>query len=491
MHPIFVFVRFLLLVFALAACGDNAVSPSAPLAPTGLTVTPGEGKVILQWQDKSDDETGFSIYRQEASATAIWELGIQQTEDFEQIGRVGANVEQFEDTEVTPGTLYRYGVTADGEKGSSARVTTEKDTPVQVENRAPRASAPTVETDEDTPVAVTLVGADPEGDTLTYTVTTQPIHGVLSGDVPDLTYTPNKNYNGTDSFTYTVSDGDLTSAETTVVITVASVNDASIANDREVSTEEDLPVTITLSGNDTEDDALTFAVAQGPSHGKLGDIDQTTGKVVYTPNENYNGADSFTFTVSDGDAVSAAATVTLDIGVVNDAPVANAQIGAQAVTTQEDIGGSITLNASDVDGDALTYEVVADPEHGTLSGDAPNLTYTPDENYNGADSFTFKANDGLDDSNEATVEVVVNPVNDAPSFTVAPPETATTYLGDTFAGTVSVADVDSDTFTLTASVVDTSVIDPTSLQASCTGGDCSYSLNAQSEGTTDVDAHRF
>jgi len=87
---------------------------------------------------------------------------------------------------------------------------------------------------------------------------------------------------------------------------------------------------------------------------------------------------------------------------------------AQSVTTAEDTARAITLTGSDVDGDVLTYAVVAGPAHGALSGSAPNLTYTPATNYNGPDSFTFKANDGKVDSAAATVSITITPVNDAP-----------------------------------------------------------------------------
>src|SRR6185295_14851470 len=105
------------------------------------------------------------------------------------------------------------------------------------------------------------------------------------------------------------------------------------------------------------------------------------------------------------------ATVTITVTAVDDAPVA----ADQAVTTDEDTAKAITLTATDVDtATALTFTVVANPTHGTLSGTAPNLTYTPAANYDGVDHFTFKANDGTLDSNVATVTITVTAVNDAP-----------------------------------------------------------------------------
>ena len=101
----------------------------------------------------------------------------------------------------------------------------------------------------------------------------------------------------------------------------------------------------------------------------------------------------------------------MTLGVVADTPpTAN----AQSVTTAEDTAKTLTLAASDPDAGPLTYALVSSPAHGTLSGHAPNLTYTPAPDYSGADSFTFKANDGTADSNVATVSIAVSAVDDAP-----------------------------------------------------------------------------
>ncbi|MHC4682660.1 MAG: cadherin-like domain-containing protein, partial [Planctomycetota bacterium] len=88
---------------------------------------------------------------------------------------------------------------------------------------------------------------------------------------------------------------------------------------------------------------------------------------------------------------------------------------ANAVTTKEDTPVEIILAGSGREGDPLTYSVVSDPSHGRLSGTAPNLIYSPGENFNGSDSLTFKVNDGKADSAEATVSIAVTPVNDLPS----------------------------------------------------------------------------
>src|SRR4029077_11274271 len=125
--------------------------------------------------------------------------------------------------------------------------------------------------------------------------------------------------------------------------------------------------------------------------------------LTYTPASLYSGSDSFTFKVNDSIVDSNVATVSITVTHVNHAPVAT----AQSVTTLEDTAKAITLSATDLDNDPLTYSVVVAPAHGTLSGTAPNLTYTPAALYSGSDSFTFKANDGIVDSNIATVSITV------------------------------------------------------------------------------------
>jgi len=128
------------------------------------------------------------------------------------------------------------------------------------------------------------------------------------------------------------------------------------------------------------------------------------------PSVNWNGSETITFTATDDDAtspLSASNAATFTVTPVNDAPVAK----NKSVTTKEDTAVAITLMASDVDGDALSYSVVSWPTNGTLSGAAPNLSYQPDVSYSGPDSFTFRANDGQVDSNIATVSIKVTPLD--------------------------------------------------------------------------------
>ena len=309
-------------------------------------------------------------------------------------------------------------------------------------NTAPVANAQSVSTNEDTAKAITLSGSDADGDPLTYRVTGSPSHGALSGTAPALTYTPAVNYNGSDSFTFVVNDGKVDSTAATVSITVSAVNDAPTASPQSITTSEDTAKAITLSGSDVDGNPLTYSVTSGPSHGALSG---TPPALTYTPAADYFGADSFTFVVNDGSVNSAAATVSITVSSVNDAPSAT----AQSVSTNEDTPKEITLAGSDPEGSALTYRVTVSPAHGTLSGSAPALTYTPAANYNGSDAFTFVVNDGSVDSAPAVVSISVVAINDAP---VAVAQSIATDMDVPVAITLGGSDPEGDALTYQVTV---------------------------------------
>lgn len=279
---------------------------------------------------------------------------------------------------------------------------------IQCLNDAPLASSATHATTEATLVATPLVATDVDGDSLTYVVVSNPSNGVLSGVAPNLSYTPNALFCASDSFTFKANDGTVDSNTATITINVGCGNHAPTANAQSVSTNEDTGVAITLTGSDVDGDTLTFAVVTQPSNGIL---TGTGASRNYLPNLDFCASDSFTFKVNDGMVDSAPATVSITVQCVNDAPVAF----ASSPTVLEDTPANLPLLASDVDGDVLTYAIVADPTNGGLSGTGASRTYTPNANFCGSDSFTFKANDGTVDSNTATVSITVTCANDAPT----------------------------------------------------------------------------
>ena len=291
---------------------------------------------------------------------------------------------------------------------------------VSVVNDPPVAEQGSAMTQEDKPVPITLMGNDPDGKKLTYNVVTGPSHGSLSGTAPDMTYTPASNYNGPDSFTFSLNDGKANSNQAMISVTVLAVNDAPIANPQSQTTKENKSVSATLTGSDVDGDPLIFIICKEPENGRL-TFDSnfnTNGRLIYTPEPHFTGQDIFAFKLNDGEVDSATATVSINVAP-NLLPVAE----PHSVTTTEDTPVEISLIGSDSDSDPLAYSIVTVPSHGSLSGTAPNLTYTPNTNFNGSDSFTFKVNDGAADSAPAAVSITVSPVNDPP---VANDDTATT-----------------------------------------------------------------
>ena len=340
---------------------------------------------------------------------------------------------------------FTYTV-ADGVGGTAEASVIITITPV---NDLPVAADDAATTDEETAVTVEVLAndTDADGDPLTVQSMTNPSHGTLThnGD-GTITYTPHTDFNGVDTFTYTVADGAGGTATASVILTVTPVNDAPVAADDAATTKEETAVTVEVLANDTDADGdpLTVDDVTSPSHGTV--IVNADGTITYTPHTDFNGADTFTYTVADGQAGTDEATVTITVSPVNDLPVA----ADDAATTDEETAVTVEVlaNDTDVDGDALTVDDVTSPSHGTVIVNADGtITYTPPTDFNGVDRFTYTVADGAGGTAEASVTVTVSPVNDLP---VAADDAATT--DEETAVTVHVlandTDVDGDALTV-------------------------------------------
>lgn len=306
-------------------------------------------------------------------------------------------------------------------------------------NRPPVAQSAALDIDEDTPTTLTLAAIDPDGDPLSYDIVGDPQHGTLTGDAASLTYAPAADYTGPDLLHFVARDTQFVSNEATVEITVRPVNDAPVAQHQSVTALETTPVAIALRASDVESDPLSYAVVSAPAHGVLRG---TAPDLIYDPTPGYVGADAFTFQASDGAASSNVATVSIGVLASNHAPVT--QDGS--ATTAEDTAVDVALLASDVDLDALVYAIVTPPVHGTLSGTAPDLVYTPAPDEHGPDTFVFQVSDGELVSNPATVTIEVQPTNDPP---VAADQSLEVIQGVPAPATLTATDVDGDTLTYT------------------------------------------
>ncbi|MCB5197440.1 tandem-95 repeat protein, partial [Deefgea salmonis] len=274
---------------------------------------------------------------------------------------------------------------------------------------------------------------DLDGDTLSLVSVQNANHGVVNIVNGQVIFTPDADFNGTASFSYTISDGHGGTSTATVTINVMPVNDAPTpkddnstgAADDVLTTLEDQPLTINpalLLANDTDPDGdtLTIISVQNAEHGTVAIVD---GKIVFTPAADYHGPASFTYTVSDGFGGTATATVNIGVTPVNDTPTPkddnSSGAADDALTTPEDLPLTINpalllANDTDPDGDMLTIISVQNASNGSVALLNGNVVFTPDPNYNGPASFTYTVSDGHGGIATATVNIGVTPVNDAP-----------------------------------------------------------------------------
>ena len=278
--------------------------------------------------------------------------------------------------------------------------------------------------------------ADENGQRLTFEATSD-TNLFTAGGQPEidasgkLTYEAAPNANGSATVTVklrddggTLNGGANTSAEQRFAINITAVNDTPIARADTLATVEDRKQVFPSSdlvGNDDEgadnesSQTLTVTEVYDGTAGTV--ILGSDGNITFAPEGDFSGDAAFRYLVCDDgsprECSVQTATVNVPVSPVNDAPVA----GDQSVTTDEDTVMEVTLKASDVEGDALGYTIVSAPRHGTLSGTGANLIYTPEADYRGPDSFTFRASEGIADSDPATVSIMVGTVNDAPVAT--------------------------------------------------------------------------
>jgi VCBS repeat-containing protein len=276
-------------------------------------------------------------------------------------------------------------------------------------NDAPVATDETYSVNEDTPLTVAAPGVlandtDVDNEPLTALRVSGPTHGTLTFNANgSFVYTPFANFSGPDTFSYRARDAAGTTSLGSVGLVVNAVPDAPVANNQVTSVSEDSRKTVALTGGDADGDALTFTIVTLPAHGTLAG---TLPFLTYEPFPNYVGPDSFTFRVSDGGLSSNVATVSITVTQVNDAPVAQAAAYTTPVNTA--LNGQVL--ATDIDGDALTYAITTQPTKGTITSLNPStgaFTYVPTAGATGADSFRFRANDGVTSSAIVRVDIQI------------------------------------------------------------------------------------
>ncbi|HIF9503412.1 TPA: tandem-95 repeat protein, partial [Photobacterium damselae] len=328
-------------------------------------------------------------------------------------------------------------VVDDGNGGSDTITVTVNVTPV---NDAPVGENVTTETQEDTAVTGQLTATDVDGDNLTFKPGSDPSNGSITVN-PDGSweYVPNTDFNGEDSFTVVVDDGNGGTDTIMVTVNVTPVNDAPVGENVTTETQEDTAVTGQLTATDVDGDNLTFKPGSDPSNGSV--TVNPDGSWEYVPNPNFNGEDSFTVVVDDGNGGTDTITVTVNVTPVNDAPVGE-NVSAE---TQEETAVTGQLTATDVDGDSLTFKPGSNPENGQVTVNADgSWEYVPNTDFNGEDSFTVVVDDGNGGTDTITVTVNVTPVNDAP---VGEDVSAETQEETAVTGQLTATDVDGDNIT--------------------------------------------
>lgn len=294
-------------------------------------------------------------------------------------------------------------------------------------NDAPVATADAYATDEDTPLVVSAPGvlandADDDDDALTAVLVSGPTNGILSLNTDgSFTYTPAVNFNGADSFTYLANDGTADGNTVAVTLTVTAVNDAPVATANVYATTESTPLTVAapgVLGNDTDADGdpLTALLVFPPAIGSV--TLNLDGSFTYVPPTGFSGQDSFTYRADDGTTASSPVTVTINVAAVNEAPVALDDLA----TVAEDSPSTpvnVLANDTDADGDFRTIIAVTQGANGSVSFNLAVVSYTPNPNYSGADSFTYTIEDGNGGTDTATVQVTVTEAADESTTTLA------------------------------------------------------------------------
>jgi|GEM_PF-5946072 len=247
--------------------------------------------------------------------------------------------------------------------------------------------------------------------------------GVLSlSSDGSFTYTPDPNFHGKDTFTYRITDGIAVSNEATVTISVTKPNTQPVAYDDEYTITKNTSLVLAVPGvlendADADGDALEAVLLDLPTYGSL--LLNTDGSLTYTPPANFTGTDTFTYQAWDGHELSNVATVT--IGVNNTPPVVDSDTytvtgdNTLVIDAQQGVLG----NDTDANGDTLFVGFVSDPSHGDLTMQSDgSFSFTPPTGFVGHATFTYRASDGTDLSNLATVTINVQ----------APPLTAKFFV---------------------------------------------------------------
>ena len=327
-------------------------------------------------------------------------------------------------------------------------------------NDAPVATGGEFSGDEDLQIIGFLSGSDPDrNDRITYSVETDPLHGLITLQGGRFTYTPDLEFSGTDSFEYRLTDRAGETDTATMSLTVRPINDGPVIrsielegldNTNSITINEDETISGRVIAFDAEGDPFTLTAQSSFS---FQNIDfAADGSFVYTPRENFNGFDGIDFTLTNDDGQTYEESIIITVNRVNDAPLAQDDqfilnednaIWSTLFADDPDFGDAISSDEPPEAREAHSFSLLADASNGTVEVRAEgSFTYSPDDDFFGEDSFTYSVTDRAGAVDTGTITLRVDPVNDAP---VGENVSFSGEEDTVISGILSVSDVEGDT----------------------------------------------
>ena len=237
---------------------------------------------------------------------------------------------------------------------------------------------------------------------------TPPTNGVAVLDGNAIVYRPGADYTGLDGFSYTMRDAGGRTSTGEIVVRVKPLNDPPVAENIDLTVNKNSSVSVFYTGTDAEGEKLNFRILAAPQHGEIWNYPNVGN---YHPHKGYSGVDTFTYVANDGRLDSLPATVTITVLNSNNPPKAV----SQELLTKTNRSLLIAPGGTDPDSDPLTFEIVQSTSNGALEPEGARYRYTPNKDFVGEDSFTFRAFDGTVFGGEARITIGVIATNATPS----------------------------------------------------------------------------